>query len=330
MPRSLSSRTLSLVSTSAPLSPVAALYWLTALCLLAAVLLSNFAGTSLQAQEAAAPAAAAATASQSAGQEKRARGAATQAAPAQPRGEKIPPARPRYMGRWIAQTMSFHGAPWLIRDNREDEERTSLVIPQLDLKPGMVVCDMGSGNGYYTLAMAPLVAPGGKVIAVDIQQEMLHLLKLRADAEQIKNIDLRLGSVIDPRLEPGTVDLLLMVDVYHEFSHPQQMLAAIRTSLAPGGRVALLEYREEDPLVPIKPEHKMSKKQILREYTANGFKLVQEYDELPWQHMMFFEADPGWKPRRSEVDQDSTANQDQAEAQDQDPNSDPNSDQDRD
>lgn len=208
---------------------------------------------------------------------------------------KIPTPRPTYLGRRIAQAMSFHGAPWLIRDNREDEERPSMVFPQLGLKPGMTVCDMGCGNGFYSLQMAKLVAPSGRILAVDIQQEMLHLLKLRADSEQIKNIEPILGTVVDPQLADGVVDLVLMVDVYHEFSHPQQMLAAIRKSLKPEGLIALLEYREEDPQVPIKPEHKMSKKQILKEYTANGFKLAKEYDELPWQHLMFFQRDPDWK-----------------------------------
>lgn len=208
--------------------------------------------------------------------------------------EKIPPARPKYLGRRIAQTMSFHGANWLIRSEREQEERPSQVLPQLGLKPGMTVCDMGCGNGFYSIEMAKMVAPG-KVLAVDIQQEMLHLLKLRADEAKVDNIRLLLGTAIDPHLPPASVDLVLMVDVYHEFSHPQQMLSAIRKSLKPGGVIALLEYREEDARVPIKPEHKMSKKQILKEYGANGLRLAREYDELPWQHLMFFESDPDFK-----------------------------------
>lgn len=209
--------------------------------------------------------------------------------------KKIPAARPTYLGRRIAQTMSFHGANWLIRDEREQEERPSQVFPQLGLKAGMTVCDMGCGNGFYSIEMAKLVAPGGKVLAVDIQQEMLHLLKLRADEAQVENIRPILGTAVDPQLPAGSVDLLLMVDVYHEFSHPQQMLSAIRASLKPGGQIALLEYREEDARVPIKPEHKMSKRQILKEYQANGLRLVKEFDGLPWQHLMFFEADPDWK-----------------------------------
>ncbi len=204
--------------------------------------------------------------------------------------DKIPPGKTVYMGRRVAQAMSFHGANWLIRDTREQEERPSQVLPQLGLKPGMTVCDMGCGNGFYSIEMAKVIAPGN-VLAVDIQPEMLHLLKLRCDDAKIENVKPLLGTVVDPQLPENSVDLVLMVDVYHEFSHPEQMMAAVRKSLKPGGLVALLEYREEDPLVPIKPEHKMSKKQILKEYKANGFRLAKEYDELPWQHLMFFEVD---------------------------------------
>ncbi len=208
----------------------------------------------------------------------------------------IPPARTQYMGRTIAQTMSFHGAPWLVRENREEEERPSEVLKQLGLKPGMVVCDLGCGNGFYTLMMASKIAPNGKVLAVDIQQEMLHLLKLRSESEGIANVEPILGTIVDPKLPKGTVDLVLLVDVYHEFSHPEQMLQALRESLSPTGQIALLEYREEDRNVPIKPLHKMSKRQMLREYRANGFKLAKQYDGLPWQHLMFFERDDDWRP----------------------------------
>lgn len=210
--------------------------------------------------------------------------------------EVIPPARTKYMGREIAQTMGYGGAPWLIRETREAEERPSEVLKQLGLKPGMVVCDMGCGNGFYSLAMAAAVAPAGKVLAVDIQPEMLHLLELRAKERGVENIEPVLSSVVNPMLPVDSVDLLLMVDVYHEFSHPQQMLEGIRNSLKADGLVALLEYREEDPTVPIKPLHKMSKRQIMKEYQANGFRLVKQYDELPWQHLMYFGRDPNWKP----------------------------------
>ncbi len=209
--------------------------------------------------------------------------------------ETIPPARRTYLGRRIAETMGYGGAQWLIRQNREDEERSSEVMKQLELKPGMVVCDLGCGNGYYSLMMAKEVAPDGKVLAVDIQPEMLHLLELRAKELGTDNLEPILSSVVDPNLPADSVDLLLMVDVYHEFSHPEQMLAGIRQSLKDTGLVALAEYREEDPNVPIKPLHKMSKRQIMREYQANGFRLAKQYDGLPWQHLMFFERDPDWK-----------------------------------
>lgn len=207
----------------------------------------------------------------------------------------VPPARERYMGRRIAQTMGYGGAPWLIRETREQEERPSEVMKQLGLKPGMTVCDMGCGNGFYSLLMAKAVTPEGKVLAVDIQQEMLHLLKLRSEEQGIDNVVPVLSTIVDPKLPENQVDLLLMVDVYHEFSHPQQMLAGIRQSLKPDGLVALLEYREEDRSVPIKPLHKMSKRQILKEYRANGFELVKQYDGLPWQHLMFFRRDADWR-----------------------------------
>jgi ubiquinone/menaquinone biosynthesis C-methylase UbiE len=210
--------------------------------------------------------------------------------------EAIPPARDTYLGRTIAPTMGYGGAPWLIRQTRQAEEHPDDVMRQLALKPGMVVCDMGCGNGFYSLLMARQIAPDGKVLAVDIQPEMLRLLQLRAKDQGIENIEPILSSVVDPQLPKNAVDLVLMVDVYHEFSHPVQMLAGIRESLAPGGLVALLEYREEDPTVPIKPLHKMSKRQIMREYRANGFKLAKQYDGLPWQHLMFFERDPDWTP----------------------------------
>jgi SAM-dependent methyltransferase len=185
------------------------------------------------------------------------------------------------MGRQIAQTMHFEGAPWLIRDNREREERCSLMLANLGVKPGMTVCDMGCGNGFYSLQLARLVGPTGRVLAVDIQPEMLKMLEEREAAAKIDNVDTILGTLHDPKLPEGAVDLILLVDVYHEFSHPEHMLAAMRRALKPDGLIALVEYRAEDPSVPIKPLHKMSKRQILNEFPANGFKLVKEFDRLP-------------------------------------------------
>lgn len=203
----------------------------------------------------------------------------------------IPPPLTHYKGRRIATTMHYEGAPWLVRDNREQQERCSLMLANLGVKRGMTVCDMGCGNGYYTLQLAKMVGPAGRVLAVDIQPEMLKLLEERAAEEQIDNIQPILGELHDPKLPEGEVDLILLVDVYHEFSHPEHMLVAMRRALSPDGRIALLEYREEDPKVPIKPLHKMSKKQIMKEFPPNGFRLVEEFDRLPWQHMLFFARD---------------------------------------
>ena len=207
------------------------------------------------------------------------------------RPRPVEEARRSYLGRVLAKPMSHLGAPWLIRPEREEEERASESFKQLKLTPGMAVCDLGCGNGYWTLPMARDVGEGGKVYAVDIQREMLQKLRQRSSKYKLNNIEPVLGKVDDPNLPANQMDLVLMVDVYHEFSHPESMLWGIRRSLKPKGVVALLEYREEDPNVPIKPLHKMSKRQIMKEYTANGFKLVREFNELPWQHLMFFARD---------------------------------------
>ena len=203
----------------------------------------------------------------------------------------IPPPATEYKGREIAQTMHFLGAPWLTRDSRDREEDCKTMLAALKVKPGDTVCDLGCGNGFYTLKLANLVGDKGRVFAVDIQREMLGLLKDRAAEEKVTNIEPVLGTLVDPKLPAGSVDLVLLVDVYHEFSHPEQMLAAIRKSLKPTGRIALVEFRAEDPEVPIKPLHKMSKAQIMKEFPPNGFKLVEEFDKLPWQHLMFFQRE---------------------------------------
>ncbi|MGV3483820.1 MAG: class I SAM-dependent methyltransferase [Planctomycetaceae bacterium] len=201
-------------------------------------------------------------------------------------------ARRTYMDRIVAAPMSHLGASWLVRPERQAEENVEKALQHLGLVDGMSVCDLGAGNGYWTLPLARAVGRTGQVYAVDIQPEMLRQLRTRAGKASLKNIRTVLGAVDDPKLpENVALDMLLMVDVYHEFSHPESMLWAIRRSLAPEGVIALLEYREEDPNVPIKPLHKMSKRQIMREYTANGFKLVREYNDLPWQHLMFFARD---------------------------------------
>jgi ubiquinone/menaquinone biosynthesis C-methylase UbiE len=216
---------------------------------------------------------------------------ASDQAPAFDRPRPQEQARKTYLGRVLAQPMSHLGASWLIRPERDDEENASESFLQLNLEPGMTVCDLGCGNGYWTIPMARKVGSEGRVLAVDIQKEMLQQLRERSARFNFHHVEPILGEVDNPNLPAGEVDLLLMVDVYHEFSHPESMLWAIRRSLKPTGVVALLEYREEDPSVPIKPLHKMSKQQIMKEYQRNGFKLVREYNKLPWQHLMFFARD---------------------------------------
>jgi len=204
------------------------------------------------------------------------------------RKAKVPKGVDVYMGRRVAQTMHYLGAEWLIRNEREREERCSLMLANLGIRKGMTICDMGCGNGFHSLAMAKMTGKNGLVLGVDVQPEMLGFLRERMESEGLENVVPILGSFHNPHLPPNTVDLLLMVDVYHEFSHPKEMLASIRKSLKPDGLVVLVEYREEDPKVPIKPLHKMSKRQVNKELNANGFTLVKEFDKLPWQHMMFF------------------------------------------
>lgn len=203
-----------------------------------------------------------------------------------------PPPLKEYEGRVIAQTMHWQGAGWLIRHKREREEAATTMREQLRLKPGMAVCDMGSGNGYHSLPMAEAVGEKGKIYAVDIQAEMLEMLQDRAAARGFKNIETIVGEVHDPKLPPASCDLILLVDVYHEFSHPVHMLEHMRQALKPSGQIVLVEFRAEDDAVPIKPEHKMSKAQVNKELTANGYRLVREFDGLPWQHMMYFEVAP--------------------------------------
>ena len=209
------------------------------------------------------------------------------------RDTPIPPGETHFMGREIAQTMHFAGAAWLVRESRQREEDCRLLLEALDVRRGQTICDMGCGNGFYTLEIARRVGPKGTVYAVDIQPEMLRLLAERAANEGLTNIRPVLGTAIAPRLPRRGVDVVLCVDVYHEFSHPARMLAAIRDSLAEDGRLVLAEFRGEDPAVPIKPLHKMTKDQIRAELGPAGFRVAREFDRLPWQHLMFFQALPG-------------------------------------
>lgn len=203
-----------------------------------------------------------------------------------------PPAMTEYEGRVIAQTMHWQGANWLIRNKREREEGTTKMREELRLKPGMAVCDMGSGNGYHTIPFAEAVGPTGKVYAVDVQPEMIVMLNERVNEKGITNIVPIIGEYHDPKLPPNSCDLIVLVDVYHEFSHPVPMLDGMKKALKPGGQICLVEFRAEDDTVPIKPEHKMTKAQVTKEMNANGLKLAREFDGLPWQHMMFFELAP--------------------------------------
>lgn len=218
--------------------------------------------------------------------------------PAAAEDNSIPPPVKEYKGREIAQTMHYLGAPWLTRESRDREEDCKTLLAALKLKPGDTVCDLGCGNGFYSIKLAKIVGDRGRVFAVDIQREMLEFLKDRAAAEKITNIVPVLGTVVDPKIPDASMDLALLVDVYHEFDHPEQMLAAIRKALKPRGRIALAEFRAEDPRVPIKPLHKMSKAQIMKEFPPNGFKLVEQFDKLPWQHLMFFERNDAPETRK--------------------------------
>jgi ubiquinone/menaquinone biosynthesis C-methylase UbiE len=195
---------------------------------------------------------------------------------------------PTYLGRRIARTMHYTAADWLTRHEREREEAGEVMRDELKLKPGLNVCDLGCGNGYHTIPIAKAVGPEGKVFGVDIQPEMLDLLKVRALAVEAKNIVYVPGSQQETKLPDASCDLILMVDVYHELSEPGPMLQSMKKALKPGGQIVLVEFRAEDESVPIRPEHKMSKAQIMKEMTANGYHLTRSYDKLPWQHMMWF------------------------------------------
>ena len=194
----------------------------------------------------------------------------------------------RYMGREIAQVMGWQGAAWLEREAREREERTDLLLPELALKPGMVVADIGAGTGYLSRRMATAVAPLGKVLAVDVQPAMVAMLKDLARRTQQANIEPLLGTETDVRLPAATVDLAIMVDVYHELSRPYEVLASVVRALKPGGRVVFVEYRAEDPSVPIKALHKMSEAQVKREAAVHPLVWERTVTTLPWQHMVVF------------------------------------------
>ena len=191
-------------------------------------------------------------------------------------------------GRPIAPVMGAAGADWLERSEREMEELPEAALDALDLKPGMTVADIGAGIGYFSLRMAKRVGPTGKVIAEDIQPEMLSRLLRRSRKANVMNVKPVLGSETNPNLPKGEVDLAIMVDVYHELSHPQEMLRAIRVALKPDGRLVLLEYRKEDPAIPILLEHKLSVKEAKSEVEAEGYVLDKVVGSLPRQHILIF------------------------------------------
>ncbi|NJK89841.1 MAG: class I SAM-dependent methyltransferase [Myxococcales bacterium] len=189
--------------------------------------------------------------------------------------------------------MSHRGAGWLTRDTREQQEASSELRRELRVRPGDVVCDVGAGTGYHSLPLAATVGPGGRVIAVDIQPEMLELLRARGKEAKVTNIDTIVGYADDPKLPRGACDLVLLVDVYHELADPEAMLARLAASLAPKGRLAIVEFRAEDPEIPIKDEHKMRKDRVIFELNANGWELTNAHDGLPWQHLLFFRPSQG-------------------------------------
>jgi ubiquinone/menaquinone biosynthesis C-methylase UbiE len=193
-------------------------------------------------------------------------------------------------GRVFAQTMGVEGAAWLERSEREAEEAPSKAIAALALKPGAVVADVGAGSGYYTVRLAQAVGPTGKVVATDLQAGMIDLLKARVAREKIANVDVIQGGADDPRLPAKTFDLILMVDVYHELSAPQVFVRRLKEALKPAGRLVLIEFRREDPRVPIREEHKMSVEQVRQELGADGFGIERVIDVLPWQHIIVLRA----------------------------------------
>ncbi|MGA7414625.1 MAG: class I SAM-dependent methyltransferase [Bryobacteraceae bacterium] len=191
-------------------------------------------------------------------------------------------------GRRIAPVMSASGADWLERSEREQEEQPEKALDAFNLKPGMMVGDIGAGTGFYSIRIAKLIGPTGRVYANDIQPQMLQRLNANAALSKVSNIETVLGTESNPKLPANELDLVILVDVYHEFSRPQRMLDRIRESLKPDGRLVLLEYRKEDPSVPIRPEHKMSVSEVKAEITPEGFLFEKTVETLPWQHIIIF------------------------------------------
>ena len=195
---------------------------------------------------------------------------------------------PTGVQRQPAPVMGVAGADWLVRPERIQEEQPDRMLAALDIPKGAVVADVGAGVGYHVWRLAEIVGPTGKVIAEDIQEGMIQLLRKNIESRKLRNVEIILGTPTDPKLPSNSVDLVLMVDVYHEFSEPVTMMKHIRNSLKPGGRVALVEFRKEDPNVPIQPLHKMSLQEVRSELEPMGFKFQRSHEFLPWQHILIF------------------------------------------
>lgn len=195
----------------------------------------------------------------------------------------------RHMGRRIADVMSYLGADWLLRDTRTEEEQPELMLDALEIKPGMTVADVGAGVGFHSVKLAGRVGEAGVVYATDVQPQMLVQLIARAQKAGVSNVVPVLCTQTYTGLPPGSVDLILMVDVYHEMSNPEAALAGLKQALKPGGRLVLVEFRGEDPQVPIKPEHKMTVDQVRMEIEPQGLRFRKLHDFLPWQHVIEFE-----------------------------------------
>jgi ubiquinone/menaquinone biosynthesis C-methylase UbiE len=194
-----------------------------------------------------------------------------------------------YMNREIAQVMGHLAIDWLERPEREEEEEPAKLMKALNLKPGMTVCDLGAGSGYFTFRLSKQVGDKGKVLAVDIQPEMLDFLNKQAKKLNVTNVETILGTEQDPKLPANSVDLILMVDVYHEFSYPYEMVEAMVKSLKVGGKIVFVEYRAEDAWVPIKAVHKMYERQVILEMEPFPLKHKGTSKVLPRQHIIFME-----------------------------------------
>ena len=192
-----------------------------------------------------------------------------------------------YMGREIAFVMGFEGMQWLERPDREAEENVNNLLKNMNIQPGDTLADIGAGSGYHVFKMSPILK-NGLIYAVDIQAEMLNEIQSKKDRSNSNNIVIVLGTERSVNLPGNSVDKVLLVDVYHEFNYPYEMMQSIKKALRPNGKIYLVEYRGEDPRVPIKKIHKMTQKQAVKEMEAAGFKLLRNFENLPWQHCMEF------------------------------------------